>query len=402
MIERSYKWLVIALLWLVCFFNYADRQAIFSVFPLLKQDLRLSDTQLALAGSSFMWVYALCGPFAGWLGDRVSRKKMITSALVFWSLVTAATALSHGIYDLTLWRAMGGFGEAFYFPAAMSLISDYHGPATRSRAMAIHQSSVYAGSIAGATLSGYLGESYGWRMSFVCFGLSGIGVGILLLLLLREPLRSVGASSAAASFLNSAPAVLSRPMARVLIAVFAGANFVAAVFLTWLPSFLHDKFRMSLSGAGWNSTVYLQIASVCGVLLGGILADRSAQRSGSRARVQVIGLLCGVPFLWICGRTFSLGVLAGALTAFGFFKGLYDANIFASLHDVVPGERRAAATGLMNSIGWLGGGFAPVIIAALAAGIGMSLAISLTAGIYLIAGLTLFFFSRPARRGTSV
>src|SRR6266404_7637710 len=90
---RTYKWWVVAMLWFVCFFNYADRQAIFSVFPLLKSEFGLSDVQLGVVGASFMWVYALMGPAAGWVGDRFSRRGLILAALIFWSVVTAATAL---------------------------------------------------------------------------------------------------------------------------------------------------------------------------------------------------------------------------------------------------------------------------------------------------------------------
>jgi MFS family permease len=142
----SYKWVVIAMLWFVCFLNYADRQAIFSVFPLLKSQMKLSDLQLGIVGSSFMWMYALFGPVAGLLCDRFPRKTLVLGALVFWSAITGATALAHSYPELVICRALGGLGEAFYFPAAMSLISDYHGLQTRSRAMSLHQSSVYAGS----------------------------------------------------------------------------------------------------------------------------------------------------------------------------------------------------------------------------------------------------------------
>src|SRR5256885_12048518 len=163
MSQRSYKWSVVALLWCVCLFNYADRQAIFSVFPLLKSEMGLSDIQLGIVGSSFMWIYALAGPLAGIVGDRVSRKTLIVGGLVFWSLVTLATALSTRYSHLVLLRALEGLGEAFYFPASMSLISDYHGRDTRSRAMAFHQSSVYAGTILGGTAAGVFAQWYGWR-----------------------------------------------------------------------------------------------------------------------------------------------------------------------------------------------------------------------------------------------
>src|ERR1044071_8576687 len=185
--ERSYKWLVVAMLWFVCFFNYADRQAIFSVFPLLKSEMNLSDVQLGIVGSSFMWVYAAVGPIAGLVGDRLRRKTLIIGGLVFWSLITIATALSTNYTHLVIFRALEGFGEAFYFPASMSMLSDYHAADTRSRAMAFHQSSVYAGTIAGGSIAGVMGQVYGWGSSFYLFGSARNFYGFFLLLLLREP-----------------------------------------------------------------------------------------------------------------------------------------------------------------------------------------------------------------------
>src|SRR5437660_4464727 len=100
-----YKWSVVALLWCVCLFNYADRQAIFSVFPLLKSEMRLSDVQLGIVGSSFMLVYAIAGPLAGFAGDRFQRKTLIIGGLLFWSLITIATALSRQYWHLVAFRA---------------------------------------------------------------------------------------------------------------------------------------------------------------------------------------------------------------------------------------------------------------------------------------------------------
>ncbi|MBV8709258.1 MAG: MFS transporter, partial [Acidobacteriaceae bacterium] len=150
-LTSHYKWYVVGMLWLVCFFNYADRQTIYSVFPLLKSEMNLSDVQLATFGTAFSWVYALSAPLAGFVGDRVSRKTLIIGGLIFWSVITALTALSRNYGQIVTCRALEGLSEALYFPASMSLISDYHGAGTRSRAMSIHQSSVYAGTIAGGT-----------------------------------------------------------------------------------------------------------------------------------------------------------------------------------------------------------------------------------------------------------
>jgi nitrate/nitrite transporter NarK len=171
----------------------------------------------------------------------------------------------------------------------------------------------------------------------------------------------------------------------LLILAFMGANFVAMVFLTWMPSYLNRTFSMTLSMAGWNATAYLQTASVLGVLSGGVAADwLGRRRPGARTLTQAIGLFCGVPFLFLTGRTLSVPLLVTAMACFGYFKGLYDANIFASLYDVVRVEVRAGAAGLMNSLGWLGAGFAPVLVAAGANRYGMSACLSATAGIYLV------------------
>lgn len=393
--SKFYKWFVVGMLWFVCFFNYADRQAIFSVFPLLKTELQLSDVQLGIIGASFMWMYALFGPVAGWIGDRVSRKGLILGALVFWSAITASTALCHTYLELTIVRALGGLGEAFYFPAAMSLIGDYHGPETRSRAMGLHQSGVYAGTIAGGGFAGLLGQYYGWKSSFVMFGIAGIVLGLLLLGLLREPKRGQLENAKVVDekpvgILQELGEIFHNRMAPTLMAIFVGANFVAMVFLTWLPSFLYRKFQMSLTMAGFSGTAYLQIASVLGVLTGGIVADKLAKNHpGGRMLAQAVGLFCGVPFLFLTGWTLSIPVLVLAMSGFGYFKGLYDANIWASLYDVVPTNRRATALGLMNSIGWLGGSAAPIFIATASERYGMSACISATSLIYLFLGVAM-------------
>jgi MFS family permease len=403
----AYKWFVVGMLGLVCFFNYADRQAIFSVFPLISRQFSLTDVQLGILGSSFMWMYALFGPLAGWLCDRFPRKTLILGALLFWSVVTGATAFSRSYWQLILCRALGGLGEAFYFPASMSLMSDYHRE-TRSRAMSIHQSSVYAGTIAGGTISGAVGQYYGWRSSFTLLGALGILLALSLWTLLREPVRGMSEQPShparippakmnpRASLLDAVKELFANHVVLLLIAVFMGANFVAVVFLAWMPSFLYQKFHMSLSMAGFSATAYLQIASVLGVLSGGFLADAAAKRGGKwqregRVLIQALGLLCGTPFLFLTGWTISVPLLIFGMIGFGFFKGMYDANIFASLHDVVTVEQRGVAVGVMNSLAWLGGGVAPIAIAVAAGRYGMSAAISATAAIYLLIGLLMLW-----------
>ncbi|WP_446741721.1 MFS transporter [Silvibacterium acidisoli] len=383
--KSRYAWFLVGMLWLVCFCNYADRQSIFSLFPQIRQQMNLNDLQLGIIASSFMWVYAISGPIAGWISDRVSPRSVVLWALAFWSVVTAATGYARGYSSLVVFRTLGGFSEAFYFPAAMTLIALYHGPKTRSRAMAIHQSSVYAGTVAGGSIAGYVAEQHGWRASFLFLGIFGILLGIALAALMKTPPRTDHEQSSSKSFVMDLIHILGISESNAIIATFIGANFVAMVFLTWLPTFLFTKFKMNLGQAGISSTAYLQTASVIGVLLGGYLGDRAtAWSSGGRQIVQACGLFLGAPFLFLVGSTSSLKGLVIGLLGLGLSKGVYDANMWASLYDVVPAENRGVAAGTMNSLGWLGGGIAPVAIAIGARRFGMGPCISATSAIYLL------------------
>jgi MFS family permease len=403
----NYKWIVVFMLWFICFFNYADRQAIFSVFPVLEKEFGLSNWQLGIVGSSFMWVYAALAPIAGIIGDRFRRKTLILWGLAFWSLVTGLTGISTVFWHLVLFRALEGFGEAFYFPASMSLISDYHGKETRSRAMSFHQSSVYAGTIGGGAFAGFMAQHYGWRWGFYIFGALGILLAVVLMKFIREPLRGASEMNAVKveaeqkplslreilreilrALREVLPEILRTPTAVALMAVFFCANFVASVFLTWMPSFLNKNFQMNLAMAGLTGTAFIQIASVLGVLTGGALADALARRKASgRITTQMIGLVCGAPFIFLTGWTLSIPILIVGMTGFGFFKGIYDANIFASLFDVVRPRSRATAAGIMIAVGWGGGAIAPIAIGIASERWGLGSSIAANGTVYIVAAV---------------
>jgi MFS family permease len=402
-VPGAYKWFVVAMLWCVCFLNYADRQLLFTVFPLLGAEFHLTDAALSVLSASFMCAYALFGPVAGFICDRVGRRNVVLGALLLWSATVAASSFAHHYVLLVAGVAMGGVGEAFYFPAAMSMIADYHAVDTRSRAMAFHQSSVYVGSIVGGAMSGYVGQLYGWRSCFRLFGAAGIALACVLWFVLREPER--GLSDGAAGRLPASPRIIEglRELARnraawILVMVFVGANFVAMIFTVWMPTYLFRAFHMSLSMAGFSGAAYLQIASVVGVVAGGALADRRVRRRpadrGARMSVQALGLFCGVPFLLLSGFANTVTAVLAAMIGFGLFKGVYDSNLWAALYDVIPIERRGAALGIMNSLGWLGGAAAQLSIGLASQRLGMSLCLSATAVVYLSVAILLWAGAR--------
>ena len=319
------------------------------------------------------------------------------------------TSLFNSFRGLFAMRAAEGLGETFYYPASMSLLSDYHGAATRSKAIGIHQTSVYVGTIAGGAVAGLIAQTYGWRWSFVIFGSLGILLGIVLSFSLAEPRRG------AAELVNAPPAVRvpvlaaiktvwATPTAIFLMAAFLCANFVAVVLLSWMPKFVYDRYHMSLALAGFTATIYVQLASMVGSLCGGWFADALRRRTpAGRILVQTFGVFGGAPFVALCGLTGSAAWLVFALTAWGFFKGLYDANIFASLFDVIRPEVRGTAAGFMNTVGWFGGGgTAPILIGIIASRESLGIAIAWASFVYVAAGLLLISAGLCSRRDSTL
>jgi MFS transporter, Spinster family, sphingosine-1-phosphate transporter len=410
----GYKWLVVALFWFAFFLNQADRQVIFAVFPLVEKDLGLSQTELGLTGSLFFWVYGLTAPLAGALGDRFSRKRILVTALLVWSAATLGSGAATGFVTLLLLRALTGAGEAFYFPSANSIITDYHGAATRATAMSLHLTALYFGVITSGWLAGWLGERYGWRAAFGVFGAAGIVFALVLARLLAEPARGRSERGAAAARSERAPAgmslaarvreTLSRPTAVALIFTFVCMNFVNAAYLPWMTKLLYERFGYGLAAAGFHATFWHHAGAFAGVLAGGKLADRLAARSRlSRPLIQAAGLFLGAPFIFLLGWSDAGAVVFAAMGLFGLFRGLYDSNLLASLYEVIRPEARATATGLFMASGFLFGGTASVIVGSLSQRLGLGMALAATSLAYVVGGLTLiaacaFWFRRDAER----
>jgi MFS family permease len=398
------------MLWLVCFFNYADRQSISSVLPLLSKNFGFDDFQLGIIGSAFAWIYAGIAPFAGIAADRASRKKLILAACVLWSFFTLATAWCGNFSSFVFVRALTGLAETFYFPAAMSLISDFHFQKTRSRAMSLHQSAVYAGTILGSWLAAVLAEKHGWNFPFLIFGPIGILLAILISKFLREPPRQSSSGDSPVSVRreaeNSRPAfsenlkiIFRSPAAIFLMLAFLCANFVAFIFLTWTPKFLFDKFHYGIAAAGLTGAIYINLASAVSVPFAGLLADKFVRKfSGGRMLVQLFGVVAGAIFIFLVGKTVSVEILIFAMIAFGICKGFYDSGIFAALYDTIEPRARGTAAGLMNTVGWGGGALGPIFVGAVAkygrkptAVANMSDAIAFGSVIYLLAAILIIF-----------
>ncbi len=392
------------MLWFICFFNYADRVAINSLLPELQKLYGFTKAQQGLISSAFTWLYAVSSPIAGHVGDRRSRKWVIIGGMYIWSMVTGFTAACTRLWQFVAVRGAEGIGEAFYMPASMALISDYHGPKTRSRAIGIHQTSIYAGTVFGSTVAAYLAKKYSWQVPFLFFAIAGCALGLLLSLFIRDRKRPQDEQGTEATPHLPVRQFLAEfaktPTAVRLVAAYFFANIVQFIFLTWMPTFMKEKFGVSLVLAGFAGTFFIQIFSMVGAAVGGVLADHHAnKRKAGRIQFQMVAALAGAPFIFLCGYTTLPVLLVLAMSMYGFFKGIYDASLTASFYDVIAAPRRATSTGLMNFIGWIGAGLGAWMVGVAADHrISMSISISSAAVLYAMCAVFLAAAARTAAK----
>lgn len=129
----DYKWIVIGLLFFAGFLNLEDRVVIFSVLPLIKRDLAMTDFQVGALITVFLWVYAFCSPVAGYFGDRLPRRRVVVGCVFLWSTVTVIAGFVQSADQLTATRILLGITQAFYLPASLAVLADCHDRKTREK-----------------------------------------------------------------------------------------------------------------------------------------------------------------------------------------------------------------------------------------------------------------------------
>lgn len=398
--SKNYKWELLVLLWIAFFLNQADRQIFSVVIPLIKADLKLTDSQLGLIASSLVWTYGVLVPVAGFIGDRWSRRNIIGSSLLFWSIATLSTGFCATLIQFVLLRGVAtGGGEAFYAPAANALISEEH-TKRRSFALAIHQTAVYFGIILSGLIAGFIAEQYGWRNAFYLFG--GLGILIAIVIFVRLKKDTPAQVHEKVNIVDTAKVIAKKPTIILLTAAFACMVFVNVGYLTWMPSLLVEKFGLTLTQAGFSSMFYHHLGAFIGVIAGGAVADRLSKiNPRNRLVVQAVSLMAGAPFIYWIGMSSTTTTTYAALFLFGVFRGAYDSNIFASLYEVVKPAIRSSASGLMLMFAFLVGAFSPYILGVLKPTLGLAegmsrLWMSYFLGATLIAVGVVFFFKKDA------
>jgi MFS family permease len=357
----STAWLMVLLLVPVALLNYLDRQMLATMKSSMMDDIPDIATKenWGIVLGSFKWVYAIFSPIGGYVADRLSRRMVICASLFIWSAVTWATGHVTSFEQLVAARGLMGISEAFYIPAALALIADFHFGPTRSRAVGFHQMGIYAGIILGG-FAGYAADhpSIGWRTAFDICGLVGVLYALPLFALLRNPPRPADAQPQP-SPIAAAGELASNGSFLLLVLYFTLPAIAGWVVKDWMPDILKERFSLGQGQAGVSAVLYVQFASLVGVGVGGWLADLWMRRTvRGRIFVSALGMSFFLPALFGVGNADSLTIAVAWLVLFGLGWGFFDCNNMPILCQIVRPELRATGYGVMNLVSISCGGFA--------------------------------------------
>lgn len=361
-------WLVVGLLFIVGALNYLDRTMIATMRSSIVESVPMSDAQFGLLTSVFLWVYGILSPLAGFLADRFSRSKVIIGSLFIWSLVTWLTSLATTYNQLLATRALMGISEAFYIPAALALIMDYHKGPTQSTATGLHIAGVMVGQSLGF-IGGWIAENHTWNYAFHIFGMVGIAYAILLLFILKDapkagsieniPLNSQTENKTKVNvkFSTAIKDLFTRKSFVILFVFWGIMGVVGWMVMAWLPTYYKEHFNLSQSMAGFYATAYLYPASIAGLLLGGFLSDRwSKKNKHARILIPMIGLTIAAPAVFAGSYTTVLWIAILFFLIYGLTRMFVDTNLMPILCLTVDNRYRATGYGILNMFATIIGG----------------------------------------------
>lgn len=283
---------VILILMLVNFVNYIDRQIIFSLFPAIRHDFGLSFEQLGYLATAFTVVLSLASFPLGMLADRVSKRVVISAAVLFWSAATFSSGLAGSFRSLLAARGLVGVGEAAYNPAGAAVISASFPGEIRARVQGAFDIGMFIGGAVGIALGGIMVQSFGWRPAFFLVGVPGVALGLSAL---RLPKIAVTCSREYMPMrdLLRVPAFIAL-MVSGWFCSFAGYSYVA-----WGPELVQDYKGFTAREAATAIAVAIVVGGTCGIATGAYLSDLLAKvRTWGRAVVIPIGFVLGAPAIY--------------------------------------------------------------------------------------------------------
>lgn len=364
--KKLYPWLVVCMLWFVALLNYLDRQMLSTMKPSMMIDIAelVSATNFGRLMAVFLWIYALMSPISGVIADRLNRKWLIVGSLFVWSAVTLLMGYATTFNQLYALRAIMGVSEAFYIPAGLALIADYHDGKTRSLAIGIHTTGIYLGQALGG-FGATIASNFSWQLTFHSFGLLGMAYSLVLILFLKEKKGYVQEAKQGNSIFKEFKSsfkglgmLLGNISFWVILFYFSAPSLPGWATKNWLPTLFADTLHLDMAEAGPMSTITIAMSSFVGVLIGGVLSDRWVLKTlKGRIYTGVIGLALTIPALVMLGYGQSFAMILGGAVFFGVGFGMFDVNNMPILCQFVSPRYRATGYGLMNLVGIASGAF---------------------------------------------
>ncbi len=358
------RWEALGILMVLAFLNYMDRNLLFPAVQSIAKEFDLSGAQQGALSSGFFLVYAVTAPTAGYLADRLRRKRILLFAVVMWSVVTALSGLAIGFASLLFFRALTGLGEGGYFPTALSLIGDLFEKNQRGKAIALHGVCTTLGGSAGLAAGGVLTGAFGWRLPFFLAILPGLLLALVLYVRFEEPARGQKETEPPpdpdARRRMYIVIALSTPVLLISLAACA-ASFSMIGLLSFLPTFLQNHHHMTAGEAGVLTGIAFG-ATMLGQLAGGFLSDGLANRlAGARPLLVAAAYLLAAPAVLAIGHLglATLVVVAYAMTQVG--RGFGEPNLYGTVMDSVAPHERGTAQGFLLLMTFAGSTVAPTV-----------------------------------------
>ena len=419
----KWAWIAVAVLWVVVMLNYFDRQLLAVLNSSItggENGIEMTQAQFGFVTSAFLIVYAALSPVGGYLADRFSRKFIILCSLVVWSVVTWMTGKAESYEELIFWRGAMGVSEAFYIPAALALISDYHRGSTRSMATGLHMSGIYAGQMLAGCGALMAGEPYnlGWRLTFETFGFIGVAYALIVIFFLHDPQapapeatpgpteeRAEAAPAAAQNFgmLQVLKSLFTGRAMAMLLVMYAFAGFANWFLMGWYPRLLQDMFGLSEAEAGPKATLWINIAKYAAVLLAAVVADMWYRRDrNARAYVPGICFCLAGPCVIIAMLpalgvpvALGLGVTLALVSMQGVAQGSLDATLMPVLRSHIDERFSATGYGLLNLTSVSAGAIISVLGGFLKdSGVPLGVPLGIAGFLMVICGLFFFFLPK--------
>lgn len=354
--QKIYPWIVVALLSVVAFLNYLDRQMLSTMQTAIGADItELQQAQnFGRLMAIFLWVYAIVSPFAGSIADRLSRKWLIVGSLAVWSLVTLLMGHCNTFSQMYWLRGLMGVSEALYIPSSLSLIADYHAGKSRSLAVGLHMTGLYLGQAVGG-FGAIFANALSWRMTFQWFGIIGVLYAVVLVFCLKEkraPKAAASETKPGLSILKSFGLIFSNIAFWVILFFFASTSLPGWATKNWLPTLFAQHIDGGMAVAGPVATITIALASFIGVMVGGPMSDKWVKKNlKGRVYTSAIGLSMMIPALVLMGLGKGLVPAVASGLIFGLGYGMFDTNNMPILCQFVPSRLRATAYGFMNMVG---------------------------------------------------